>query len=440
MLVASFGYAATVYYSYVTYVNPTWEYMGFTFRMPGASEIFLSLLLVAGVALFLPLRLMQPSALLLVLLFIVVYVPGIVITFCLDADRISRYSPFAVAMAGVFIAASLATVSGERRLRGVTRSPSRNFYATVLCAWSIVCTVLVFEYHDVMQFAALDDVYEQRALGASSSALMGYMQTYFSHVLSPALMALGLVYRRFLFVLLGLCGSVLMYMVNAQKTILLLPLAMLLLQAHLSTRFNVLRGAWVMVAAVAGVVAFAASSWEHSVTADALALFFVNRTIAVPGLTLSQYYDQFSAEGFTFWSHVKGLDLVISAPVTYSSDPLWPGIGYMLGHRVFGNPEFNMNANLFSGDGIAAAGTIGVVLIGMIFILFLITLDRITARWDSSFVLLALLPVAIALTNGHFFTTLLSFGGIFWMLAFAVMRGEIPVSAKLSMVSTKSQA
>jgi hypothetical protein len=34
------------------------------------------------------------------------------------------------------------------------------------------------------------------------------------------------------------------------------------------------------------------------------------------------------------------------------------------------------------------------------------------------------LPVAMTLTNGHFFTTLFSFGGVFWLVVFALSRGH----------------
>jgi hypothetical protein len=65
---------------------------------------------------------------------------------------------------------------------------------------------------------------------------------------------------------------------------------------------------------------------------------------------------------------------------------------------------------------------LGVLVIGLVFAIYLWLLDRASRAWDPHFVVLAVLPVAIAITNGHFFTTLLSFGGIFWLVVFAWAR------------------
>jgi hypothetical protein len=424
LIAATALYALSIYSACGGYLTLNWDYLGFTFRAPGLAEVALMALLLGTVATVLPVRVVRPSGLVLMFLFVVVYVPGIVVTFCLDADRIDRYLPFTVSMGIVFTIASLVSDFGCGPRQKVMSYPSRAFCIAILICWMVLCAVLVLAYREVMNFVALDDVYVQRAAGASSGLLMGYLQTYFSNVLSPALIGLGLVYRRRVLLIAGIAGCLVMYAINAQKTIILLPVAMIALHLQLSSPLTALRGVWVPVAVFASVTFFAVSQWEENVVAGVLAIFFVHRTIAVPGLTLSQYFDQFSAEGFTFWSHVKGFDLLVPTPPAYAFDPLWPGLGYILGDRMYGYPEFNLNANLFSGDGIAAAGAAGVLVVGLAFVAFLWALDRATVRWDYRFVLLALLPVALALTNGHFFTTLLSFGGLFWLVLFALMTGS----------------
>ena len=423
IMLATAVYSYSIFYAYVVYQNPNWEYMGFSFRAPSALEVIALALLLGITALGLPKRLESPSSLILMLLYVVVYVPGLVITFCVDGDRLERYLPFASALSLVFFASSLMSTYSRRTRSMHVVYPSKTFVMSMLLIWFLMCFFLVVQYAEVMAIVAFVNVYEQRALGASTGPIMAYIQTYFSSVISPALLAVGLAYRHRMCFAIGVAGCLLMYAINAQKTMLFLPLAMIALHVQMNIWGGILRATWIPVSVFSAITWLAASYWEESVVAGALALFFVNRTIAVPGLTLTQYYEQFSSEGFTFWSHVKGLDLIIPAPQSYAIDPLWPGLGYMLGDRLFGNRDFNMNANLFSGDGIAAAGAIGVLVIGVVFMVFLWILDRVTARWDARFVLLAILPVALALTNGHFFTTLLSFGGLFWLTAFWLMRG-----------------
>jgi hypothetical protein len=140
--------------------------------------------------------------------------------------------------------------------------------------------------------------------------------------------------------------------------------------------------------------------------------------LGLPGLTFSQYYDLFSAGGFTWWSHIKGLSLLIPAPEAYVEDAAWPNLGYMIGDRLYGSIEYNANANLFSGDGVAAAGPLGVGLIAIVLAIWLVWLDRLSQGWNRGFAILVILPIGLSLTNGHLFTTLLSFGGLFWMVTF----------------------
>jgi hypothetical protein len=140
--------------------------------------------------------------------------------------------------------------------------------------------------------------------------------------------------------------------------------------------------------------------------------------LGLPGLTFSQYSDVFRVEGYTYWSHVKGFDLIVDAPRSLGADPAWPGLGYIVGDRLYFNPTNNVNANLFSGDGVAAAGVIGVLLIGTVVACWLVLLDRSAGRWHRGFAFLVTLPLGLSLTNGHFTTTLVSFGGLFWLLVF----------------------
>ncbi|MEW6318335.1 MAG: hypothetical protein AB1670_18355 [Pseudomonadota bacterium] len=429
LLAATALYALSIYFAYVEYLYPAWEYMGFTFRPLGASEVVVVVTLLTAAASTMPVGLSRASAVILMLLYLVVFVPGIVVTFCLDAHRLDQYLPFALALTAVSCVAGWLCSRSPASRPGPRLDPSNAFLAVLSSLWVAMAALLLLEYRGVMSFVALDNVYEQRAAGASTGTLIAYVQTYFSNVVNPALIAAGLVYKRRLSLLMGVSGCVLMYAINAQKVVLLLPLAMVALDALLRGRLALRYGVSTALLVFGTLTFYAASRWETDVVAGALAVFLVNRTIAIPGLTLSQYFDHFSTEAFTYWSHVKGLDLLIDAPAKFSADPLWPGLGYILGDRLFGMPEFNMNANLFAGDGIAAAGSAGIIVVGLALIAFLLVLDWVSSRWNQRFVVLVVFPVGLSLTNGHLFTTLLSFGGLFWVLTFALAGGSRQAAA-----------
>jgi hypothetical protein len=228
--------------------------------------------------------------------------------------------------------------------------------------------------------------------------------------------------RRPSLVALGAAGCLVMYMIAAQRTVILLPVAIVGVYAMLRARSWVFRTTALPVLVIAVVIMLSVAYWEDSLLASLMSMFLVHRTIAVPGLAFSLYYDVFSAEGFTWWSHVRGMGLLISGPPKFVNDPLWPGLGYIIGDRAYGSPGHNYNASLFSQDGIAAAGAVGVLAIGVLLSAWLYVLDRVTRGWNQHFTVLVMLPIAISLTNGSLFTTLLSFGGFFWLAVFALYK------------------
>src|SRR5690606_23620787 len=115
------------------------------------------------------------------------------------------------------------------------------FTSFILGMWILCCAILVANYRSIMVFAGLSEIYEQRAAGAATSLGMGYVQTYFANVLSAALIAIGLTKSRLWLVALGCAGCVIMYMINAQRTVILLPIAIIALYVALSRKSNIMQ-------------------------------------------------------------------------------------------------------------------------------------------------------------------------------------------------------
>lgn len=430
LIVATFVYAWAVHYGHQDYLQ-LWDYFGFTYRPPGWAEILLgSVLLLAG-AMAMPAVLNRPSTIVLFCLYVSVYVPGIVIALGVNEDRLDRYPPILLALCAVFV---LASVCSRRRNvlldRAAGELPTTKFSYVVFVAWMGCGVILVLTYRSVMSLVSFADIYDQRAAGASTSALMGYVQTYFSHILSPALIAIGLAKRQKLWIFAGTTGCLIMYMIDAQRTVFLFPLAMVILHAVLRTRLSVLRTTALPLILLAVIVTYSTRYWEENQLAYALSANLTFRTLTFPGLTYSMYYDLFSRDGYTWWSHVKGISTFVPIPKAYSHEPQWPALGYIVAARLYGG-NFNANANLFAGDGVAAAGSLGTIVIGVLLAGYLVVLDQVGRDWNRHFTMLAALPIGITLMNGQFFSAMLSFGGIFWIVAlilFRPHRRQIPVA------------
>jgi hypothetical protein len=150
------------------------------------------------------------------------------------------------------------------------------------------------------------------------------------------------------------------------------------------------------------------------------------RAIAVPGQVFTQYYDYFSQNGFTWWSNVRGINLIVPPPEALARDPKWPAIGRIVGEEYYGHlvTGVNANANAFAGDGIAAGGLIGLFVVGLFMMIWLRVLDVVSSRWSLPLVTLVMLPVALCLSNVHLTTVILSFGGGFWLLVLFLSRPE----------------
>lgn len=424
LVMATWVYAYAIFDALVKYLVPFWGYFGFSYRPPTVVEVMLIVILVTIVALLMPFRLSRASSVMVLMLFLVVFVPTTVISFCLDADRVTRYGPALLVLGLSFSIACISSRLPLRRKRESEALPGSAFSLVILALWVIACVILLLNYWSVMTLVSLEDVYGQRSAGASTNISMGYLQTYFVNVLSPTLIALGLLRRRLGLVALGAAGCLIMYMIAAQRTVILLPMAIIGVYAMLTARSWVFRTTALPVLVIAVVIMLSVAYWEESLVASLMSMFLVHRTIAVPGLAFPLYYDVFSVEGFTWWSHVRGLGLLIPGPSKFVNDPLWPGLGYIIGDRVYGSPGHNYNASLFSQDGIAAAGAVGVLIIGLLLSVWLYVLDRVTRGWNQHFTVLVMLPIAVSLTNGSLFTTLLSFGGLFWLVVFALYKPD----------------
>jgi hypothetical protein len=338
----------------------------------------------------------------------------------LAADAVERHGLVLVTLAfgfAIICAGARQPYDGPAYTIGL---PTKTFSYAVLAAWLICLAVLVYAYASIMTFVGFDEIYEQRAIGGrATTPVMGYVQTYFSNVLSPALIALGLTRRRLSLVGLGTLGCVVMFMISAQRTVLLLPAAIVALYLMLRSESRFARTMVLPLLLLAIAVFIAAMFYEESLVAFFLAQYLNFRTLGIPGLSVSQYYDLFNSHGFTWWSHVKGFDLLISPPRSFADDAWWPQLGLIVGDRVYdAGVAHNANANLFAGDGLAAAGILGLMVISVVCSVWLSLIDRASRGWNPAFATLVVLPVGISLTNGHLFTVLLSFGGLFWILAF----------------------
>lgn len=417
----SIAFACALHFAHANYLYPVHEFWGFPFCPLGTVEwLFLIAATAAASAVF-PLCLNRPSGLVLWVLYLLVYLPSVTITLATKSQALNSYGYELAALIFGFCCVAVATRALAPSLRGrlqpVLLGRSAQGFLFLVCL-ALFCFILI-SFRDVISFVGLDDIYQQRAVGRSRNALEAYAQTYLAFVFSPAVFALGILRKNYAFLLLGLAGFLLMYGVTAERTVFLLPLAMtglyVLIRSRLSNSSMVI---WTILS-LAVTVLIAVYFEDTNRIFELLSLYFVFRVIAIPGSMFWQYSDVFADFGRTYWSNVTGINLIIDTPTVFDSVPNWPQLGYLVASEIL-RLESNSNANLFAYDGIAAAGATGIFVTCILLGAWLVVLDRITRHTSPTFVVLISFPMAFSLTNGSVFSLMLSFGGFFWIVFFAI--------------------
>lgn len=403
---------------YRSYISFAWGYLGFAYRPMETWELAFVSVSVAIVAFAMPLRIERPSSLVLWLMFVFVFVPTQCLTPIIGERGAEFYIESLLALTAVML---VACIVSQRKLPetmvGSSGLPGPAFDLWLTIAFLVATLILFVMYRSIISFASIDDIYTQRFAAADIAAAggIGYVRTYYTTVVCSTLIALGLmVPGRKALAVLGAAGFVFTYMIDAQKMSLLTPVIVIALWVMLRRRWNT---AVLFTGGLAALTAFTALLVNQTAVVRYFADLVLLRSIAVPGQTFAFYYDLFSAGGYTWWSNITGLGRVIPAPPAFANNPAWPVLGQIVGDAYFGPLiRLNANANLFAGEGVAAAGALGVLVIGLAWVVWLRLFDICSLGWNRTFVLLVTAPLGLLLTNTHLSTLLISFGGLFWLL------------------------
>lgn len=409
-LVAGIVYLALFLAVYRTYLSVEWGYTGLLYRPLGAGELVFVVAAVAAASLAMPQRIATPSSIIVWMLYAFIFVPTLAITFMIGDRSALAYIPSLAAMLVVLMcAASMAERNARRMIGGALPDTQMILIMTAVFAGSAL--LLYNTFGSIMSFSSIDDVYYQRFKSSEiGGGSIGYLRTHFSFLFSTMLIATGLLKRNhFYLLILGVFGYIIIYMIEASKISLIVPFVMIGL--YLLTKLSTFRSYYLTFGvSIASAVAFLLTS-QFSIV-KILADLVLFRSIAIPAQTFAQYSDLFAARGHTYWSNVRGINIFVAPPAGFASDPYWPVLGQIVGVEYYGvGSQMNANANLFAGEGVAAAGSVGVLVVGAALIVWLQMLDRAAERWNPTFATLLAVPLGLGLANTHLSTLLLSFGG-----------------------------
>lgn len=416
----AFAYFWLLYYIYLGPLRG-WVYLGFPLGDYSSIDVACCLAYAMVPVALMPTTILRFSAFINWCIYFFVYVPAVLYP-VLQGLRTDALSLASAIFASFLIIIVL--TSGRIRTIDITL-PARTWRALFIVSALVLIAYTLYIFGGAMTLSDITDVYGQRTLAGelAEGTLAGYTTGILSGCFNPIVMSLGLYYRKPWLFTLGALGQVFVYAAFAQKSTLLSPAVILALWA-LSIRGREIsaRGIAVvcLLVALAPMVTSLIFSQDNALIIENVAAIVYMRTFGMAGAITGTYFDFFSTHPQTFYSHISIVGKIIQYPYTAP-------LGVVIGD--FMNLNMNANANFWASDGIAAAGLLGVLLIGVIIGLALRVFDAMIPNDNLAIACGAVGPSIMNLANSSFFTALLT-GGLLALIFFSASLRRHELQAK----------
>jgi hypothetical protein len=404
-------YVYSFHTAYTVYLARYWDWWGFHSYPKEPREFVIAFAIASLPSIWLKSKADRPSMLFMWVIFVVIYVPSIVVSY-----NISNNPNLELSLLWIFLLAGFAIMAFiiECAPIGIRRINLPRKHSTgLLVGFGLFFFVIILAVNGRhINIFAFTDVYKQRAIAGKveSSAIASYGYWWLSVALLPFGLLWGLHYRKWLLAITCFMAQIVMFGVAGSKlaglTAFATPFLYFAAKKKIAS-FGVFF-IWLFALIVAGATFFAQSGQG---IAGIVISTLLGRTLGVPGLTTLQYYNFFEINPHTYWSHINFIGLFVDYPY---SMPLH----YLFGSRLYGSELLSLNANFWATDGVAAFGLIGILLISILAGITLRAIDEASRHMPGCLTVAWALAPAMALSNIGLFTAILSQGlGVMILIA-----------------------
>ncbi|OGQ17267.1 MAG: hypothetical protein A2138_17690 [Deltaproteobacteria bacterium RBG_16_71_12] len=403
-------YSASFLVAYRYYVHPTFDYTHYEFRGDRPLANLTGFLLAVAPVFAARWREVgkAPAMVGAALIYAVCYVPiELMLAHMIergDADVFALQLVLAMCMGALFLAA-------RRGYRGEGSSDGGRI-ATLVTAVTVAGTATLFiTFRDHLRIVSFADVYDLRGETADvgGGPAIAYLSMWLPYAFVPYLMARWLLDRtRTTSLVVALAGCLLMYASTGSKAALLLPVILIGLNRVLVSRWDPLSA---MLGSLTVVVVLIVALFPDEGILMWVKSILLMRIFATAGWTFATYYDYFSSNGHTYYTHIGPVNALTDA-YPYGEHSM----GQLIGLEYNGTDEVNYNAGFWASDGVGALGIAGLPLVTLALCLVLYAVNRLASGYSSRFVTLWLCGFWLALLNVPLTTALLSGGGILVLL------------------------
>lgn len=405
--------------TYKMWAFPVYGFLGFGYPEKIGLPTCIGYILGIVPSFFIPIWLTRPSQFLFWMIYLITYLPAMLVV-----SFVGFQSELEVMKLQAMLFLGLTIIGSSQRFR-LIELPDISIGS--LPFWVLITfgalalfgrTYLVFA--GKFQFVAWDKAYESvRTTGGAAAAEAGllYPVTWLSVVICPFIGAVALIQRKYWLFGLTVGCDLLLYMTEGMKHILFASpfLILLFLLIHNRERTFGLRLVWATGVVFSCFIAYVTiTSTAYSGVALLIGANVILRVFAMPGMLLAAYGEFFSTHPHTLYSHVTGVNWLVTYPYTHP-------IGVELGIATAQTADYNMNAGFWATDGIAALGLLGIPIISVVVALVFYALDCVVARHNVGLVCICLSQYAIIMNNIPFFTSILTGGLYLFMIIFWIM-------------------
>lgn len=405
---------ASLCFSYITEISRNWHYLGFNLE-PNGTKLLISIctLSIFGLSVRLNNDLTTFYKCLCLLL---VLCPASVLFYLGDFSYLYYFNCVA-GLTIVFLVSNLSI----NRIYILVVSPK--LLLIIMAIGTSVGITAIIAYGGLAYFNLdLLDVYEGReAVTALLPAILGYLNSSISKVFIPLAIVVCIFYKKRIALCIFIVFAILLFGLTHHKSVLVGPIVAYGFTIFLQ-RFSVVQGVSYVFFLTAFIIV-GTSTFQYlleDASSNVVSGFFVRRMFMMPALLDSYHIDFFSENTFTYWSR-SSLSFGLIESDYYLNTP------FLIGDHFFEQDGVSANTG-FIGSGFANFGVLGVMIYGVAIGLVLASLNAISRRLGTPFVVaISVFVVVSIITSADFVTAILSHG----LLSLLVLLSLIPADRKM---------
>lgn len=378
---------------------------------------------------WLPLVSLKPSMFLVWTLYLVVYIPTIIIPFLSIEDSFATHLPYNLVLLFCFLILSRLKYNFFYEVKFVKIKWS-SFLFLFFCVYGYLTYRLISIFGFNLSFVSLLDVYEVRASYKETMIDESFIGIrWLLYIFNPFLIIVGYIDKsKRVLLFFGFVGELMIYSVGGFKTALFIGFIIVVFlyfakRTGLLNRISILllyATVGVFIISMVGDLVFFQKDDSYK---NILSSLTIRRNFVVPGFLSGHYYDYFSQHSKAYMANHK----IFGALVDYDSE-YKETIQTVIGQHVFGRHELNANVNIWA-DSYANYGLLGVVVTTLVLFLFLLIYDNVSSGIDLKLSFTLLIGPLAFFSNSAMFTSLIGHGAI-WVLILVYFYNSLMKSLK----------